>query len=245
MVNMSPSNIPSLDLGLLHLTNRRYWNSIPYRLKVGVKEMFPELRLRRLVGNGVAIRTQTSIRQRLALYEIARDSVKNKCFVEIGSYLGATAVVLAAAMSRQTDGVVYCIDTWENDAMSEGAWSTYEVFMMNIQPWTSIIKPIKGLSSQVGLPVGDGEVDLVFIDGDHAYQAVKLDVERYAKFVRPGGFLVFHDQAFYPSVTKVVGELLECGGWYIWRSIENITFLKRHPAWLADTKSTAPVSPLK
>ncbi len=40
----------------------------------------------------------------------------------------------------------------------------------------------------------DGEpLDLLFIDGDHAYDAVRDDFERYAPLVRPGGLIALHD----------------------------------------------------
>lgn len=40
----------------------------------------------------------------------------------------------------------------------------------------------------------DGKpIDVLFIDGDHRYEGVKNDFERYSKYVRPGGMIVFHD----------------------------------------------------
>lgn len=36
-------------------------------------------------------------------------------------------------------------------------------------------------------------LDLLFIDGDHAYEAVKADFANYRPLVRPGGLIVFHD----------------------------------------------------
>jgi len=35
--------------------------------------------------------------------------------------------------------------------------------------------------------------DVVFIDGDHSYEGVRLDTERFAPLARPGGIVVFHD----------------------------------------------------
>lgn len=35
--------------------------------------------------------------------------------------------------------------------------------------------------------------DLLMVDGDHFYEGVKADVETYGEFLRPGGFLIFHD----------------------------------------------------
>lgn len=37
------------------------------------------------------------------------------------------------------------------------------------------------------------QIDLLFIDGDHAYAAVKRDWENYRGLVRSGGWIAFHD----------------------------------------------------
>ncbi|KKL86761.1 hypothetical protein LCGC14_1941480, partial [marine sediment metagenome] len=41
----------------------------------------------------------------------------------------------------------------------------------------------------------DGPVDVLFIDGDHAYEAVKSDYFTYRHVVRPGGLIALHDTA--------------------------------------------------
>lgn len=43
-----------------------------------------------------------------------------------------------------------------------------------------------------------GEVDVLFIDGDHSFSGVKKDFEIYSKFVKLGGYIVFDD--YYDSV---------------------------------------------
>lgn len=37
------------------------------------------------------------------------------------------------------------------------------------------------------------KLDFLFIDGDHSYDGVKSDFNNYARFVRPGGLIAFHD----------------------------------------------------
>lgn len=46
---------------------------------------------------------------------------------------------------------------------------------------------------QVKEILGDRWLDLLFIDGDHAFTGVSTDYAIYAPLVRPGGFIVFHD----------------------------------------------------
>lgn len=44
------------------------------------------------------------------------------------------------------------------------------------------------------------ELDLLFIDGDHTYEGVKDDFNRYSKYVKPGGLIVLHDIAYHDQV---------------------------------------------
>jgi cephalosporin hydroxylase len=37
------------------------------------------------------------------------------------------------------------------------------------------------------------EFDILYIDGGHAYDVVKSDIEHYAPLVKPGGYLVIDD----------------------------------------------------
>jgi predicted O-methyltransferase YrrM len=39
----------------------------------------------------------------------------------------------------------------------------------------------------------EGDLDLVFIDGDHSFEGCRADVERFAPRVRPGGYFILHD----------------------------------------------------
>ena len=41
--------------------------------------------------------------------------------------------------------------------------------------------------------LGDEKLDFLFIDGDHSYLGTKLDYYMYKQFVRPGGWIGFHD----------------------------------------------------
>ncbi len=47
------------------------------------------------------------------------------------------------------------------------------------------------------------QIDLLFIDGDHAYEGVKKDWEMYSPLVRSGGLIVFHDVAGNYGETQV------------------------------------------
>jgi len=58
-------------------------------------------------------------------------------------------------------------------------------------------------------------VDVLFIDGDHSYEGVKEDFDRYSKLVRRGGLVFFHDIVHHPAaadchVDRLWGELRQC-----------------------------------
>jgi predicted O-methyltransferase YrrM len=46
---------------------------------------------------------------------------------------------------------------------------------------------------QVRAILKERPLDILFIDGDHAYVSVKRDYELYSQLVRPGGLVAFHD----------------------------------------------------
>lgn len=58
-----------------------------------------------------------------------------------------------------------------------------------------------------------GEIDMVWIDGDHSYQQCKKDVERFGSKVRKGGYVVMHDAVneLEPGVAAVVEEMRQSG----------------------------------
>jgi hypothetical protein len=41
--------------------------------------------------------------------------------------------------------------------------------------------------------IGNRKLDFLFIDGDHTYEGVKDDFEHYKQYVKPGGWIGFHD----------------------------------------------------
>jgi predicted O-methyltransferase YrrM len=81
----------------------------------------------------------------------------------------------------------------------------------------TIFEEDSGLETTVaGVKNAMPEVDFLFIDGDHRYEAVKKDFDYYSPLVRPGGIIAFHDIAFtdptdqyygvYPLWTRLEGQ---------------------------------------
>lgn len=66
---------------------------------------------------------------------------------------------------------------------------------------------IKGSSLEVNW---DKQIDVLFIDGDHSYEFVKAELEKYGPFVKKGGVILFHDyEPEMPGVYPAVNEWAE------------------------------------
>jgi predicted O-methyltransferase YrrM len=157
------------------------------------------------LGQSFEIKSHLTISERVQLYTLAQNK---RIILEIGSYVGASACCFGAAMKIANQGTVFCIDTWKNDAMSEGNWDTLAQFSSNTAAFSEFIIPVQGFSTNV---VGDisakvTHLDLLFIDGDHSYDGAKADWEAYKHLLHPGSIVVFHDWGWAEGVQRVVEE---------------------------------------
>lgn len=152
--------------------------------------------------------THLTAREKYILNRLAKHVVKQggKNFLEIGSYLGASSIVIASALTdvRQK---LYCVDTWKNDAMTEGKKDTFCEFLANVSNFSTHIVPLRGTSSAMSQTF-DKSLDYIFFDGDHSYEGIKTDVTAWLPKLRPGGIAIFHDYGWADGVISVVHDLI-------------------------------------
>jgi tetratricopeptide (TPR) repeat protein len=126
--------------------------------------------------------------------------------LEIGSFMGASALTWAQAVDQLLDGpaTLLCIDPWDESAKeSPNARMTpafksglaYKMFQTNIAalPATIKVDHIRGYSDAVLPTIADSSMDIVYIDGSHAYPHVASDVRQADRIVRPDGFVCGDD----------------------------------------------------
>ncbi len=132
-------------------------------------------------------------------------------FVEIGTHKGGSASLISRYLPP---GVrLTTIDTFEE--ASEGSFPpqkkppTYEEAKRTIQKQgeTSKVKIIKGYSWEVA-EAWTGEIDMLFIDGDHRYKAVKEDFKSWEPYLIKDGYILMHDVNRYEGVTRTYEEIL-------------------------------------
>jgi SAM-dependent methyltransferase len=135
---------------------------------------------------------------------LAEAALTARRIVEIGSWHGRSAKVLAAA----SPGQVYCVDIFVNG--SEAA------FRRNLarelhggKVWTF------QASSEIAAPwvraaLGWLPLDLIWVDDGHRYEDVRRDIEAYYDLLRPGGVFLGHDYYAGNEVARAVHDLLPC-----------------------------------
>jgi predicted O-methyltransferase YrrM len=115
--------------------------------------------------------------------------------VEIGVYEGSSAVALCHALAP--DAELHLIDPFGHhpDALPSGwgavEWATRRAVARAARGGPRVLWHI-ALSADVAERF-DGQVDLVFIDGDHSEEGAEVDWDAWGRFVRPGGHVVLHD----------------------------------------------------
>ncbi len=125
--------------------------------------------------------------------------------VEIGSFLGRSAVLLAGARKLQGSGKVYCVDPFDasGDAFSASVYqalrsgkgrSLRERFDANIRRagLTDWVEVCQGRAEEV---VGDWNqpIDLLFLDGDQSFGGAQSAYNLWAPYLKPGGLLAIHN----------------------------------------------------
>jgi predicted O-methyltransferase YrrM len=173
------------------------------------------------------------IRQAAYLYGLVHEMKVRKA-IEIGRYKGGSTLIIAAAMHGE--GCLWSVDIGEKEARlaQNEQIRTYD---------EQIRDRLRDLKlNNVELVVGDsfkvaidtGPVDLVFIDGDHSYEGVRNDFERFGRRVRVGGAVLF-DDAFdegifathSDTVGRLVQEIIAQGDFELVKSVNRLAHLGR------------------
>lgn len=141
---------------------------------------------------------------------VLKDNVR---IAEVGSWKGMSTAVIAKTISN-FNGRVFAIDHWKgNNGVPHHKQSqvvdVFTVFRDNMQILgLNNIYPLVMDSLTAATVFGDKSLDLVFIDADHTYQAVKHDIEAWLPKVKSGGIICGHDcQEYYTKLGEFTKEV--------------------------------------
>jgi len=151
----------------------------------------------------LTIPTHLTYDEKIKLFEMAGQK-KEGVFVEIGSYYGCSSSFIAAAID-DNKAKLYCVDTWNNETMPEGEKDTFQTFLSTVEQFGKKVIPLRGRSQEVSKTFNE-QIDFLFIDGDHSYEAVKADIDAWLPKLKYDAIVILHDCGWAEGVQRVIKE---------------------------------------
>jgi len=111
---------------------------------------------------------------------------------EIGVAYGDNSISLLECFPKLK---LYLIDPWAKTARRTERFtkSVKKKAMEKLSPYADRVLVMSKRSEVAALDVSENELDIAYIDGDHSYDAVMLDIVLWGRRVKPGGILAGHD----------------------------------------------------
>lgn len=146
------------------------------------------------------------------LIELAQSTQPNTVIVEIGTYRGRSAIALAFGSLLGNHNRVYAIDPHiEFQGIFGGKFGIQdqaELYQNIVEAGVGHIVAVISLHSvEAAKSWSARNVGLLWVDGDHHYEAVRQDYEAWCPFLIEGGILAFHDSST-PGVKQLIDELV-------------------------------------
>ena len=138
----------------------------------------------------------TSDEELAALRRLASE-VREGCVVEIGSYRGRSAVALAEGVRAGGGAPIYAIEPHEEFVGVNGGVFGPEdrgVFYESMLA-SGAYREVRlvNLPGSVVAAAWEHPVGMLFIDGDHRYEAVRADLDAWSPHLTEGAVVVFDD----------------------------------------------------
>jgi MMP 1-O-methyltransferase len=157
------------------------------------------------LADAFAVPSWLGRQEALALASACYTLPSNAVVVEIGSFLGKSAILLAGARKERRSGRVHCIDPFDGsgDAFSVPAYRAVadadarplrERFQANIARagLTDWVEVHEGTAASVAAGWTE-PIDLLFMDGDQSPDGARQAYETWARFLKPGGIIALHN----------------------------------------------------
>ncbi len=111
--------------------------------------------------------------------------------LEIGTRLGHSTTFFALAKPKW---VIYTIDQWKVAAPEFTGGLALSTLERLVVSWRTdgIFNIVPIVANSFDVP-WELEIDALYIDGDHSYDAVKSDFERFTPFLKEGGVVLMDD----------------------------------------------------
>lgn len=149
-----------------------------------------------------------------SFYDAMIERFDNANFVEIGAWKGKSACYMGERLKDTGKNICYTVVDNFKGSPTETIHlqdaeiinrTLYRTFLNNINPLKDYIKVIKGNSEEVYKMFDDNSLMLLFIDGNHTYEALKQDIKLWLPKIKKGGVIAGHDYDL-ESVKRAVDE---------------------------------------
>lgn len=168
------------------------------------------------------------------LLRLAKDVPKKGLIIEIGGEFGQSASLFAMGADRTVK--IITVDQFPGDLLSIHQENLKEAGFEGRTE--QIVMDSRKMKDQTW---GHGQVNLLFIDGDHSYEGVKDDIEGWIPHVKTGGIVAFHDCASETNklphvshfeVTRAVSEWFfgTKGKWSLIHSVDSLMVFRKDRA---------------
>jgi len=145
------------------------------------------------------------------LFNLAKDCTGRGVIVEIGSWMGKSTIYLGRGSKLGNKVKIFAIDPHAGGSIGQvqrrGKISTFDSFKKNIKDGQvdDIVVPIVKTSEEAAKDFKE-PIEVLFIDGDHAYDMVKKDFKLWFPKMINGGIIAFHDTDGKPGPTKLASQ---------------------------------------
>jgi predicted O-methyltransferase YrrM len=141
------------------------------------------------------------------LYQLGQFNDRKGVIVEIGSWKGKSTVALALGAGNLHSEKIYAIDP--HRVMPEEGYleDTEAEFLANIKRAGVADRVVPMImTSEAAAREWDKPIRLLWIDGDHRYEAAKLDFSLWEPHLVEGGLLAMHDTIRKKGPKRVLWE---------------------------------------
>jgi predicted O-methyltransferase YrrM len=144
----------------------------------------------------IQIMRDSDIHEHMPTFQLLTHEFNLKKVLELGTRDGDSTIAFLQ-LAHEIDGHVTSIDI-ENCPLARSRAEK----LGYLDKWEFIKN--NGLSIE-----WTDEIDHLFIDSDHSYDHVLLELEKFEPFVKVGGFITLHDISRLPEVLKAVTDYIK------------------------------------
>ena len=143
------------------------------------------------------------------LYNAAKNCQGNGVIVEIGSWKGKSTIWLAKGSKAGSNIKVHAIDPHTGSSEHKERYGevwTFKEFKENIKRANvaDIVVPVVKTSEDAARDWDGKPIELLWIDGGHEYEVVKLDIDLWSPYLTNGGTIAVHDTTWLTGPKRVV-----------------------------------------